>query len=75
MAVYASRDRADPAAKRELENSAHLVTRHFEQVLTDFIFVQKAIAAEIELEQIGSPTPSIAKMGTPLHSSLAAHRR
>jgi diguanylate cyclase (GGDEF)-like protein len=73
MAVYASRDRAVTAAKRELENSALLVSRHFEQVLTDFIFVQKAIAAEIELEQIDTPEEFREKMGTHfIHRMLAS---
>ncbi len=73
MAVYASRDRAVSAAKRELENSALLVSRHFEQVLTDFIFVQKAIAAEIELEQIDTPEEFREKMGTHfIHRMLAS---
>ena len=73
LAVSASRDRAISSAKRELENNAHLVARHYEQVLGDFAAVQKAVAAEIELERISSPDAFERMMGTPaIHRMLAS---
>ena len=54
LAVYASRDRAIRRAKRELENNAHLLSRHYEQLLGDFAAVMKSVAAEIELDRISS---------------------
>jgi hypothetical protein len=73
VAVYAFRDRTISAAKRELENNAHLLSRHYEQVLGDFAAVQKAVAAEIELERISSHDAFRRMMGTPaVHRMLAS---
>lgn len=73
IAVYAFRDRTISAAKRELENNAHLLSRHYEQVLGDFAAVQKAVAAEIELERISSHDAFRRMMGTPaVHRMLAS---
>lgn len=73
VAVSASRDRAITAAKRELENNAHLLARHYDQVLGDFAAVQKAVAAEIELEKIASRDAFDRMMGTAaIHRMLAS---
>jgi diguanylate cyclase (GGDEF)-like protein/PAS domain S-box-containing protein len=73
LAVSASRDRAIGAAKRELENNAHLLARHYDQVLGDFAAVQKAVAAEIELEKIGAPDAFDRMMSTAaIHRMLAS---
>lgn len=55
LAVYASRDRAIYEAKRELENSARLLSRHYDHMLSDFAAVVKSVAAEIELDRVSSP--------------------
>ena len=73
LAVSASRERAITSAKREIENNAHLVARHYDQVLGDFAAVQKAVAAEIELEKISSPDAFDRMMGTAaIHRLLAS---
>jgi diguanylate cyclase (GGDEF)-like protein len=54
MAVYASRDRAISDAKRELENNAHLLSRHYDHMLGDFAAVIKSVVAEVELDRISS---------------------
>jgi diguanylate cyclase (GGDEF)-like protein len=73
LAVSASRDRAIHAAKRELENNAHLLARHYEQVLGDFHAVQKAVMIELELEKIGSSDAFDRMMGSAaVHRMLAA---
>jgi diguanylate cyclase (GGDEF)-like protein len=54
LAVYASRDRAISASKRELDNNARLLSRHYENMLGDFAAVVKSVAAEIELDRISS---------------------
>ncbi|MDQ8729504.1 EAL domain-containing protein [Bradyrhizobium sp. LHD-71] len=72
-AVFASRDRAISASERELENNARLLSRHIEQTLTDFVFLQKVIVAELELEQIESPETFKGAMGTQfIHRMLAS---
>lgn len=68
-AVYASRDRAISASKRELENHARLLSRHYENALGDFAAVVKSVAAEIELDRITSP-----EMFERMTSTAAVHR-
>jgi diguanylate cyclase (GGDEF)-like protein len=55
LAVYASRDRAISESKRELENNARLLSRHYENTLGDFAAVVRSVATEIELDRISSP--------------------
>jgi diguanylate cyclase (GGDEF)-like protein len=69
LAVSASRDRAINSAKRDLQNNAHLLARHYEQVLEDFHAVQKAVMAELELEKIETVDGFKRMMGT-----AAVHR-
>jgi diguanylate cyclase (GGDEF)-like protein/PAS domain S-box-containing protein len=59
------RERALSSAERELENTVLLLARHFDQQLTDFIAVQKDIAAQIRSAGISSPADFKAKMSTP----------
>lgn len=73
LAVFASRDRAILASKRELENNAHLIARHYEQMLGDFVAVQNAVIAEVELDRVASPDLFRRMMGTPaVHRMLAS---
>jgi diguanylate cyclase (GGDEF)-like protein len=73
VAVSASRERAITSAKREIENNAHLLARHYDQVLGDFAAVQKAVAVEIELEKISSPDAFDRMMSTAaIHRMLAS---
>jgi diguanylate cyclase (GGDEF)-like protein len=55
VAVFASRDRAISASKRELESNARLLSRHYDNMLGDFAAVIKSVATEIELDRISSP--------------------
>jgi diguanylate cyclase (GGDEF)-like protein len=73
MSVYASRDRAVSAAKRELENNAYLLARHYEQMLGDFTALMKSVAADIELDRISSPETFDRMVSTPaVHRMLSA---
>jgi diguanylate cyclase (GGDEF)-like protein len=69
VAVYASRDRAISASKRELENNARLLSRHFENMLGDFAAVVKSVAEEIQLDRVSSPA-TFERMA----STAAVHR-
>src|SRR5687768_12709689 len=42
VAVYASRDRAISESKRELENNARLLSRHYEHMIGEFTAVVKS---------------------------------
>jgi diguanylate cyclase (GGDEF)-like protein/PAS domain S-box-containing protein len=65
------RERALSSAERELENTVLLLARHFDQQLTDFIAVQKDVAAQIRSAGIASPADFKAKMSTPeAHEAL-----
>jgi diguanylate cyclase (GGDEF)-like protein len=55
VAVYASRDRAISESKRELENNARLLSRHYEHMIGEFTAVVKSVAAEVELDRISAP--------------------
>ena len=73
LAVSASRDRAINSAKRDLQNNAHLLARHYEQVLGDFHAVQQAVMAELELEKIETVDGFNRMMGTAaVHRALAS---
>jgi diguanylate cyclase (GGDEF)-like protein/PAS domain S-box-containing protein len=65
------RERALSSAERELENTVLLLARHFDQQLTDFIAVQKDVAAQIRTAGIASPADFRARMSTPeTHEAL-----
>ena len=52
ISVFASRDRAISSARRELQNNAYLVARHYEHMLGEFTEMMRTTAAEIELDRI-----------------------
>jgi hypothetical protein len=58
------RERALNSAERELENTVLLLTRHFDQQLTDFIAVPKDINWQIRSAGITSPADFKARMST-----------
>jgi len=65
------RERALNSAERELENTVLLLARHFDQQLTDFIAVQKDIAAQIRSASTTSPADFKAQMsGLETHEAL-----
>ncbi len=65
------RERALSSAERELENTVLLLARHFDQQLTDFIAVQKDIAAQIRSASTTSPADFKAQMsGLETHEAL-----
>jgi len=65
------RERALNSAERELENTVLLLARHFDQQLTDFIAVQKDIAAQIRSASTPSPADFKAQMsGLETHEAL-----
>jgi diguanylate cyclase (GGDEF)-like protein len=50
------RERALSSQERELENTVHLITRHFDQQLEDFTIVLRDIAANVHSSGISSET-------------------
>jgi diguanylate cyclase (GGDEF)-like protein len=73
MMVGVFRERALHSAERELDNTVLLLTRHFDQQLTDFVGIQKEVATKVELARLDSPDAFRSLMSTPeMHEMLQA---
>jgi diguanylate cyclase (GGDEF)-like protein/PAS domain S-box-containing protein len=64
MMVDVFRERAINSAERELENTVLLLTRHFDQQLSDFVTVQEEVAVQVQIAKIASPGDFRAQMST-----------
>jgi diguanylate cyclase (GGDEF)-like protein len=73
MMVGVFRERALHSAERELDNTVLLLTRHFDQQLTDFVTIQREVARQAQLAQLASPDAFRALMSThDMHEMLQA---
>ena len=71
FAIGNFRQRALEAHQHELENTLVLLTRHFDQQLTDFVLVQQGIGADLENSGISSPDVFKGEMSTlDVHETL-----